>query len=300
MTSTIYDISLKHIQLSSINYRSNLQSPNSQANLHELADSIKQNGLMQPVVLKGTYGQPPYDVVVGQRRFMAHQLLDASTIKASFTGDISDIDALTLSLSENLLRQELNHSDIMDAVTKLYVHYNYDKQKVKEKLGLSIKAITSYIKIETQATTKLKNLIRQNEISLADAKRAIEASQGDVVKADALIDEIVRLTNHEKTRLVNFAQSNPQATVRDIVKSALTPKHEERLILNLSFKIAKALKIANEKLQIDKEMIALDSLITWLKTNDYLTISSIKASAFKTSPCEASIARFASAKEILF
>ncbi len=271
INSTIYDIPLEQIISFDNCSRCNSKSPNSQANLHELADSIKQNGLMQPVVLKGTYGHPPYDVVVGQRRFMAHQLLGATTIKASFTGQISDIDALTLSLSENLLRQELNRSDIMDAVTKLYVHYNYDKQKVKEKLGLSIKAITGYIKIQTQATAKLKNLIRSGTISWADATRAIEASQGDVAKADVLIDEIVKLTSYEKTRFVNFAQANPQATVRDIVKSAVTPKHEERLILNLSFKIAKALKLANEHLQIDKEMIALDSLITWLKTNDYLT-----------------------------
>lgn len=268
--SEIYDISLKDIKLDGVNVRTDLQSPNSQANLHELADSIKENGLMQPIVLKGTFGHLPYDVVVGQRRFMAHQLLGYETIKASFTGEISDIDALTLSLSENLLRQELNHSDVMNAVTKLYIHYNYDKQKVREKLGLSMKAITSYIKVETQATSKLKALIYENKISLADAKRAIEASQGDQEKADDLIDEIVKMTNHEKTRLVSFAQSNPSATVNDMLKSAKTPKYEERLILNLSFKIAKALKDANEDLKLDKEVIALDSLITWLKTNDYL------------------------------
>ena len=226
---------------------------------------------MQPIVLKGEFGKgKPYDVVVGQRRFLAHQLLNLPTIKATFTGEISDLDALVLSLSENLLRQDLNHSDIMDAVTKLYTAYGNDERIVKEKLGLSIKAIRSYIKVEAQATPKIKQMLRDNQLSLMDAKRAIVASQGDDSKADLLVDSLVNMTKHEKIRAVEFGQNNPNASSQDIVIKAQTPKIEETVILNLPLKVSKALKKASESLSKDSEEIIMDALTNWLKTNDFL------------------------------
>jgi ParB family transcriptional regulator, chromosome partitioning protein len=269
--SEIKEISLSDITIAnSINVRSDLSSPNSKENLEELAANIEQNGLMQPIVLRGIEGHPPYDVVVGKRRFLAHQLLKVDTIKAVFTGQINDTEAIILSLSENMLRQEMNHVDIMKAVTSLYEEFGKDEKKVHQKTGLSIRTIRSYITVEAQATTKLKQLITERSISLSDAKRAIEASGGDTNKADILIDEIVKMTKHEKTRMRGDAQTNPNATVKEIVKNALTPKFEERLTLSLSFALANALKKAHEDLGLDKEIIGLDSLATWLKTNDFL------------------------------
>lgn len=168
--SEVREIPLGDIQLQGANVRSDLQSPNSQEGLQELAESIKVNGLMQPIVLRGTWGKPPYDVIVGQRRFLAHQLLKTPTIKATFTGEIGDTEALILSLSENLLRQELNHADIAKAVTALYEEFGKDEYRVKAKLGLSIKAIRNYITVEAQATPKIKQMLQESRISMADAK----------------------------------------------------------------------------------------------------------------------------------
>ncbi len=272
-TTQIYEIPLSEIQLGGINVRTDLNSANSKASLQELADSIKNNGLMQPIVLKGVYQQnTPYDVVVGQRRFLAHQLLGLASIKATFTGPISDLDALVLSLSENLLRQELNHSDTMEAVTKLYQAYGNDERKVKEKLGLSIKAIRSYIKVDAQATPKIKALLSTNQLSLMDAKRVILASQGDAEKADIFVDSILQMTKYEKIRAVEFGQNNPNASAKEIIDKAQTPKIEETLILNLPLKVSKALKKASEALSRESEEIIMDALTNWLKSNDYLMV----------------------------
>lgn len=268
--TNIKDVLIGDISIKNRIIRENVTSTNSKENLQELAESIQTNGLMQPIVLRGIEGKPPYDVVVGKRRFMAHQLLKMPTIKAVFTGEIDDTEAIVLSLSENMLRQEMNHKDIMDAVTDLYERLGRDERKVQQRTGLSIRTIRNYIAVDAQATPKLKELIKNQSISLSDAKRAIEAAQGDSTKADMLIDEIVKMTKHEKTRMREFSQTNPNATVKEIVKNASTPRFEERLILNLPFILSKALKKAHEDLGLDKEIIGLDSLATWLKTNDFL------------------------------
>ena len=266
----IRDVRISDIELSGINVRTDLNSEFSKENLQELANSIRENGLMQPIVLRGTYGNSPYDVVVGQRRFLAHKLLEAETIKATFTGDINEIDALALSLSENLLRQDLNHNDIMNAVTKLYVHYEKNEYTVKEKLGLSIKKIRDYIKIDEQATPKILEMFRSGTISMADAKRAITASQGNGQKADIIIDAILSMSKFDKIRTVEIGKSMPNANAEDIISKALTPKIEETIILNLPFKLSKALKEACANLAMIPEEIAMDALTEWLTKNEYL------------------------------
>ena len=238
----------------------------------ELAISIEVNGLMQPIVLRGTYGSPPYDVIVGQRRFLAHEYLEADTIKAVFAGDISDTQALILSLSENLLRQEMNHADIAKAVTILYEEFGKDEKQVQKKLGLSIRAIRNYLVVDSQATPKIKALLDARKISPTDAKRVLLASQGDDEKADSLADELVNLTKHDKSRIVEAAKSNPNASAKEIIEKAKKPKVEESIIINLPFKISEALQEAVDSLNMESEEIIKNALMAWLATNDFLTL----------------------------
>lgn len=274
-TSQVQEIPLSDIQLQGVNVRSDLKLKNSQVALDELAESIRINGLMQPVLLRGPAGNKPYDVVVGQRRFLAHQRLGLSTIKASFTDTISDTDAIILSLSENLLRQDLNETDIMRVVTNLYEKFGRDEYKVKEKLGLSITAIRRYLNVDATATPEIKSMISNGRLSLLDAKRAIEAAQGDPEKANAIVGQMVTMTKHDIRRAADFGKSNPTATADEIVNYALTPAFEPTVILNLPLRVSKALKAASEALIKDSEEIIMDALTDWLMVNDFLTSKTV-------------------------
>lgn len=265
----VKNISLSDIEIEG-NVRSDLNSKNSQEGLDELAESIEANGLMQPIVLRGIEGSPPYDVIVGQRRFLAHKRLGRESIKAVFVGQVTDTEALILSLSENLLRQDMNRADIMKAVTKLYRELGHDEYAVKDKLGLSIRAIRDYISVEEQATPEMMLLISDSRLSVADAKRVVAATQGDADKANAMAMTISGMTKYEKSRAVEYGSSNPDAPIAEILEQAKTPRFEESLILNLPLKVAKALKKACEKLNLESEEIAMNVLTDWLKINDFL------------------------------
>jgi ParB-like chromosome segregation protein Spo0J len=202
---------------------------------------------------------------------LAHQKLNRPTILATFTGQIDDMDALALSLSENLLRQDLNFLDTMNAVTALYIHYGRDERKVKAKLGLSIKSIRRFIRIQESGTDKIKKLLDEKKISPQDAKRVITAAQGDATKADALVDAIVGMSKPQKIRAVEFGENHPDASLEQITKFATTPKIEPTVIVNLPLKIQKALEAAVDQVQQDPEEIILGALKEWLITNDFLT-----------------------------
>lgn len=268
--SNVVEVKISDIKLDGANVRSDLESPNSQEGLQELADNIKVNGLLQPIVLRGTLGAPPYDVIVGQRRFLAHKILKQKTIKATFSGKVSDIEAILLSLSENMCRQEMRFEDMSNAITKLYTKFGKDEKKVKEHTGFSIRMIRTYVKVEEQATPKIKKLLSSKKISMADAKRVVDASLGDHKKADILIDEITKLTSYEKKRLVESGSRNPKLKVSEILKDAKQPKLEETIFINLPVKVHKALAKAAASLSVDVEELTKNTIISWLKTNDYL------------------------------
>lgn len=268
--SVVKDVPMADIGLQGVNVRSDLTSEFSQEGIHELAENIRINGLLQPIVLRGTYGNPPYDVIVGQRRFLAHKEIGAETIKATFSGDIDEMQSLLLSLSENMCRQEMNFTDTQKAITKLYYHFGKDEYKVKEHTGFSIRMIRSYLKIEEQATEKIKGLLAEGKITMADAKRAIDASQGDVAKADELVEQIRKMTKYEKTRLVEVGSKNPKASVQELIEDAKKPRLEETIILNVPPKVHKALLEASKQLSLEIEQVTMTALINWLQTNEFL------------------------------
>jgi len=106
MSELIYDIPLKEILVDPI---FNSRGQFSATTVVDLARDIEQKGLIQPIILTNTnFGDFKYKLVAGFRRFMAHELLKSTTIKAIIKENISEKDARLINLSENLVRKDLN------------------------------------------------------------------------------------------------------------------------------------------------------------------------------------------------
>jgi len=175
----IHEISIADIQIGPENVR----HTDPTRDLDELAASIKRHGLLQPVVLNGEYGgEPPYELISGQRRFLAHQQLKKPTIRALFSGDLSKDEALVRSLVENLQRLELEYGDTAKAVTYLYKKLGRKVREVEKVTGLSARRIRDFILIHERATPRMKSLLKQKKVSASDVKRAIRAAQDNLNK----------------------------------------------------------------------------------------------------------------------
>jgi len=266
LSKEVYSIPLKDIKVSKFNVRRTGRN----VGIEQLAASIKKHGLLQPVTLRGAYSNPPYELIVGQRRFLAHRLLGEKTIRAVFCGDVEDLEATILSLTENLQTLELNHTDKAAAITELYVRYDRDERRVARELNLHLRTVRDYIKIEEQATPKAKELLKAGKAKKADVKRAIDAAQGDPDKADRLLEAISHLTKYEKSRAVNYGKMHPEAPAPEIIKEAKTPRIETTVILNLPKELDSALDKAADQLSLAREEVAVRALSEWLKDQGYL------------------------------
>lgn len=263
----IYDIDLKQIHVSDDNVRHHDPTKD----LEELAASIKRHGLLQPVVLKGEYGKPPYELIGGQRRFLAHQkILKWPKIRAVFAGKLTQSQAVVRSLVENLQRVQLSYEDTANAVTYLYKKLG-DERKVHEETGLSLRKVRDFILIEAQATPKMKASLKARKVSTADVKRAIQASQGDLDKAEDLVELIIKHkpTTHQKARLVKYGEATKSASAQKILKEAMQPHVEQSLIIPLPDEIRKALEKATSSLEMDPAELAAKILGDWLRSEGF-------------------------------
>ncbi len=250
----------------------NVRIENATTGIDELAASIKKHGLLQPVVLRGQFGTPPYELIAGQRRFLAHKKLKAKTIQCVFSGEITEIQVTLRSLIENLQRLDLNHADAANAITKLYLKLNRDERKVQSETGLSIKRIRDYISVDAQASPNMKKKLAAGIVSIADVKRAINASKGDPSKAEHLLElmETYPLNKHQKRRITEYADQHERASAETIVQEAIKPRVEQSIIVGLPEAVRKALEIATAKLGKGAEEIVGDILREWLFFQGYL------------------------------
>jgi len=140
----VKDIPISKITISDLNVRKNLDAGHEDSSLDDLAESIRENGLLNPitVIQKGDL----YELVVGQRRFLACQSIGFDTIPAIIRDDISDADGVTLSLIENVHRADMHPIDKGRALQILYDTYGSYKRVSKES-GLSTPTIKRYMSL---------------------------------------------------------------------------------------------------------------------------------------------------------
>jgi ParB/RepB/Spo0J family partition protein len=264
----IHEIPLQQIEISNQNVRHG----NPTKDLDELAASIKSLGLLQPVVLLGEYGKPPYKLIAGQRRFLAHQELGKKHIRATFAGRQDRIHATLLSLVENLQIVELNHADTAKAVTYLYEQFDRDEKRVQKATGLSIRKIRDYVNIQLQASDKMKQMLTEKKVTTTDVKRALRAAQGNIKKAEQLLDLMgtFPLTKYQKKRLIECGDSDPNASAKKIIEQATKPRVEQSIIVSLPEIVRQGLERASKGMSKEPEEIVADALHEWLSIQGFI------------------------------
>ena len=264
----IHSIPLKDIIISTDNVR----KTDATKDLDELAASIKKHGLLQPIVLIGHYGVTPYKLISGQRRFLAHQKLGKSDIRAVFVGTLSENEAVVKSLIENMQRLDLDYLDTARAITDLYEHYSKDERQVQKETGLSLRKVREFILIEARATPKMKQLMQGGKVSHTDVKRAIRAAQDNLKKAEALVDLIIKHnpTTHQKKRLAMYGDKDKHASAKEILENAMKPHVEQSILISLPNDVQLGLTKATKSMAMDAEELAAKVLADWLRGQGFL------------------------------
>lgn len=213
--------------------------------IDELARSIESVGLQQPIVVCDSEIEGKYEILTGQRRFLAHKQLGYETIKAGILdGQVSDIEARVISLTENLVRTTPNQRDFISVCTDLYKRYGSIKA-VAEETGLPANKVSNYVKYD-RLDSSLQELVDSGEVGLKVALKAQDfASLGgefDKEKAIVLAKDMEPMTGAQRQKVEKTVKEKPDRPVHEVVDEARTGEQLVQKIVMLTKTVNESLK----------------------------------------------------------
>jgi ParB family transcriptional regulator, chromosome partitioning protein len=135
--------------------------------LEELATSIRQNGILQPILArKLTTGK--YEIIAGERRWRAAQLAGLHSVPALLK-PLSNQEALEIAIIENIQREDLNPIDEADAYRRLATEFSLTQQQVADKVGKDRATVANSMRL-LQLPEAIRTMVSRNEISAGHAK----------------------------------------------------------------------------------------------------------------------------------
>ncbi len=153
--------------------------------LKELSESIKENGVFQPILVR--QGLIGYELIAGERRFRASKLAELTEIPAIIY-DYDDKQMMEVALVENIQREDLNIVEEAMSYDLLIKNLSYTQEELSKKIGKSRSHITNVLRILSLNEVILSGL-KENKISLGHAKLLVGIK--DLEKQDEVYKKII-------------------------------------------------------------------------------------------------------------
>lgn len=189
-----------------------------ESNLEELSQSIKANGVVQPIIVrrKGT----EYEIVAGERRWRASQRAGLQKIPAIIK-EVSDEKLLELALIENIQRQELNAIEEARAYRKLIDSIGLTQEMVAGRVGKDRSFIANYLRL-LKLPDDIQNLVSNEQISVGHARALLTIDSAEIQRkiAKNIIEMSLSVRETEKS-VKRIAKKGEEVVENKVVKPTL-------------------------------------------------------------------------------
>ena len=236
--------------------------------LRELANSISEHGLMQPIVVRKT--GDVYEIIAGERRWRASQLAGQKTVEVIIK-DVADDDVFVLALIENIQREDLNPIEEAEAYRQIIDQRNLTQEQLAEAVGKERSSIANVLRL-LKLPPRVRSMVAEGALGMGHARALLSLkSEEDMVK---IAQEFVKR---------GFSARQAEAYVRQKLKPASEAEDEdpyvavpggaaavkretEALVRSLGTKVRFAIKGRRGKIEIDfSSFDELNRLIEQLK-----------------------------------
>jgi len=213
----VREIPLDQIIVSQLNTRKDLGAGTEDSSLDDLAASIREKGLLNPIMVRAA-SSGGYELIAGQRRLLACKKLGMASIPALVRSQMDDGDAVAISLIENVHRAEMNPLDKARALAALRDRYSGDLPRVSKETGIGTQTVRRYLallllpieiqdrvstsegpaRVEslsllTRTFTKPDDVIEAYDKTVGFSqeiqKQIIKATGGDISRIDELVEQ---------------------------------------------------------------------------------------------------------------
>ena len=230
----------------------------SEEKLTELANSIKKNGIIQPIAVRpGKSGSQKYEIVAGERRWLAAQRAGLHEIPVTIL-DLSDVESLEVAIVENIQRDDLNPIEEARGYKRLNEEFKYDHESISKLMSKSRSHISNTVRLLTLPKDVIA-MLEEGTLSSGQARPLIGISN-----ASSIAEEIV--SKNYSARKVEYLTRNKKGNI----KKSLDPnilKTQERIEKILGLRV----NIINKKNNSGKVTIEYKDLDQFELISNLLT-----------------------------
>jgi ParB family chromosome partitioning protein len=238
------------------------------AALNELAASLKQHGMVQPIVVRPKAGEAgKYEIIAGERRWRAAQKVPMHDVPVVIQ-EIDDKTALEIALIENLQRADLNPLEEARAYQRLIDEYQYKQDQLATVLGKSRSHISNLMRL-LSLPEKVQVKLMEGQITMGHA-RALITAENPVELAEAIIKNNLSVRDAEKlaSKMKNRAPGTPEKIAKAIANAnSSKPMHKDADIRALEQNLSSVLGLT---VSIDPETNAKGKLVIAYQNLDQL------------------------------
>ncbi|PIZ04796.1 MAG: chromosome partitioning protein ParB [Gammaproteobacteria bacterium CG_4_10_14_0_8_um_filter_38_16] len=190
--------------------------------LEELANSIRQQGVIQPIIVR-PIGQNQYEIIAGERRWRAAQLAALTHIPAIIR-DINDETAMVFALIENIQRRDLNVMEEAAALNRLMTEFQMTHEAIAEAVGKSRTTVTNLLRL-LKLNADIRELVETGQIEMGHARALLMLDENNqAIAANMIVTR--KLSVRETEDLIRKMMSE------SLNKTSATSARSEKMILH--------------------------------------------------------------------
>ena len=203
--------------------------------LESLADSIRQKGVIQPLIVRRKPGRDAYEIVAGERRWRAAQLAQLHEVPV-IVRDLNDTEVLEVAIIENIQRSDLNAIEEALGFRQLMTRFGHTQEKLAEALSKSRSHVANLMRL-LSLPTEVQDLVREGSISAGHARALIGSPKASDLAAQ-IVAKGLSVRETEKLMKAQSAEKAPsKLSTKPAEKDADTRALEADLSANLRMQV---------------------------------------------------------------
>ena len=231
-----------------------------EAKLEELANSIRKNGIIQPIAVRTNKSEVgKYEIVAGERRWLAAQKAGLHDIPVTVL-DLSDVESLEVAIVENIQRDDLNPVEEARGYKRLSEEFNYDHEHISKLMSKSRSHVSNTLRLLT-LPPDIISMLEEGTLTSGQARPLI-----GLINASEIAEEIVA-KNYSARKVEYLVKSKKEKKFKDNTYDANVLKVQDRIEKILGLKV----NIVNKKNNSGKITIEYKNLDQFELISDLLT-----------------------------
>mgnify|MGYP001412035561 CR=1 FL=1 len=228
--------------------------------LKELSNSIKKNGIIQPIAVRSKNSEAgKYEIVAGERRWLAAQKAGLHDIPVTVL-DLSDVESLEVAIVENIQRDDLNPIEEARGYKRLSQEFNYDHEHISKLMSKSRSHVSNTLRLLT-LPEDIISMLEEGSLTSGQARPLI-----GLINASEIAEEIVA-KNYSARKVEYLVKSKKENKFKDRTRDADILRAEDRIEKTLGLKVY----IVNKKNNSGKIIIEYKNLDQFELISDLLT-----------------------------